>query len=157
MHTVYLEMGGLVPVWAVSHTGHDATENKTALPPIKDHESVYSITAQIKHKIRFIEEHVPADCEVTLVGHSVGCYVIMGILNHFESTSRHFRAYMLFPMMELMYETPNGWLTYIMVAQYGYGQYVQVIFSDFPCSAHISRRSSLVYLAFSLLCCQSPL
>lgn len=48
-------------------------------------ESLYSILGQVRHKVAFIEEHVPADCELTLVGHSVGCFVILQLLKHFDS------------------------------------------------------------------------
>ena len=50
-------------------------------------ESLFSILGQVRHKVAFIEEHVPADCELTLVGHSVGCYVILQLLKHFDSDS----------------------------------------------------------------------
>jgi hypothetical protein len=86
---------------------------------VPGNESLFSLQGQVQHKIRFIEDHVPPDFELTLVGHSMGCHIILSLLKHFESLGKRtgtIKSYMLFPMIEHMYETPNGWWSWIHAA-----------------------------------------
>ena len=67
---------------------------------------LHTVEGQTEHKIRIMEECVPADCAVTLVGHGVGSYMAARILRHFEekkdgdeSRRRITLCIMLFPTM----------------------------------------------------------
>ena len=71
---------------------------------------LHTVEGQTEHKIRIMEECVPADCAVTLVGHGVGCYMAAKILRHFESKKdgnesrrRITLCMMLFPTMTKVY------------------------------------------------------
>ena len=66
-----------------------------------------TLEGQIKHKIAFVQEHVPEDVKLILIGHSIGCYIIMRML---DSIGSHhvLRCFHLFPTIERMAESPKG-------------------------------------------------
>lgn len=68
---------------------------------------MYGLRAQIDHKVRFIRDHVPPDVSLILIGHSIGCYMILNMLEQLPS-SRVLRCFMLFPTIERMAVSPNG-------------------------------------------------
>ncbi len=75
------------------------------------------LRGQIQHKIDFVDAFVPEGTDLTLVGHSIGCKMSLDTMSHFEqSGTRKFsrlRAYFLFPTIERMAMTPNGyWVWY---------------------------------------------
>lgn len=89
---------------------------------------------EIEHKLRFLELKIPQDWTITLVGHSIGCYMILSVLeiltghkcrantnyletsvnndfcaeNDFKLFSRIKKCYFLFPTIERMKISPNG-------------------------------------------------
>ncbi|XP_068236537.1 lipid droplet-associated hydrolase [Palaemon carinicauda] len=94
-------------VWALSHAGHSHTSH---LPfwPSKEH--VYDLDEQVEHKIAFIMDHVPKGTQITLIGHSIGSYIILKLLKAMEAHSdvTFEKNYLLFPTIERMKITPNG-------------------------------------------------
>ena len=46
---------------------------------------MFTLEGQIQHKVCFINEHIPDDTEIVLIGHSVGAYVVLEIMNRVES------------------------------------------------------------------------
>ncbi len=68
---------------------------------------------------------MPADCRLTLLGHSVGCKVAMDIMAvwHREQEDsgtnsvrlENTNALMFFPMIQRMYETRAGFFAWIQV------------------------------------------
>lgn len=95
------------PAWSVSHAGH-------VLPPEDGKQELYkklsyelcSLEGQIRHKVAFIKENIPKDVKLILIGHSIGCYIILKILSQLKH--RMLRCYMLFPTVERMAVSPNG-------------------------------------------------
>ena len=65
-----------------------------------------SLEGQIRHKVAFIKENIPEDVKLILIGHSIGCYIILKILS--QLNHRILRCYMLFPTIERMAVSPNG-------------------------------------------------
>jgi len=91
-------------VWCVSHAGHDALP---AMPNLEDNKHIYSLEGQIKHKLDFLETaELPPDSEITLIGHSMGCHVILQAMKKRAHNIK--AAYFLFPMIERMAQTPQG-------------------------------------------------
>lgn len=92
-------------VFGVSHTGHLYDTNIKSWEPI-------NLLAQINDKIKYIEKHFMAnnDFDVILVGHSIGCYIILEVLNYLDSNykKRIKKAFLLMPTIERMSESPNG-------------------------------------------------
>lgn len=63
------------------------------------------------HKLHFINNYVPNDVELHLIGHSIGAKICLELLSRLASESgenRRASAYLLFPTLERMAETPNG-------------------------------------------------
>lgn len=45
-----------------------------------EEEDVFGLNGQIEHKLGFLSEHVPRDTHLVLIGHSIGCYIILEIM-----------------------------------------------------------------------------
>ena len=104
MLRLWADLKGVDAIWAVSHAGHDP---RPAEPPYHDNKGTYDLQGQIDHKVAFVERAcLPEDAVVTMVGHSMGCYVILKALERIKRST--VRAYFLFPMIERMADTPNG-------------------------------------------------
>ncbi|KAL4218104.1 hypothetical protein ACF0H5_022840 [Mactra antiquata] len=95
-----------IPVWGVSHAGH-------VLPPAGNQPlykklsyEVCSLEGQIRHKVAFIKENIPSNVRLFLIGHSIGCYIILKVLDQLDHPIG--RCFMLFPTIERMALTPNG-------------------------------------------------
>lgn len=43
-------------------------------------EDVFGLNGQIEHKLGFLLEHVPRDTHLILIGHSIGCYIILEMM-----------------------------------------------------------------------------
>ena len=43
------------PIWCVGHAGHDVVDD----PPLSGNEDLFSLEGQIRHKVKFLKEHVP--------------------------------------------------------------------------------------------------
>jgi hypothetical protein len=70
---------------------------------------LYNLEGQVEHKAHFIRNHVPNGTKLHLIGHSVGCYIILNMLKNkmIESHQIHM-SYLLFPAIENIGASPNG-------------------------------------------------
>lgn len=95
-----------VPVWGISHTGHvRQDDNKGLKHPSKDD---CGLEKQILHKIDFLRDEVfPRADKVILIGHSIGCYIILQIMERMQS-DQLVNGILLFPTIERMSSTPQG-------------------------------------------------
>lgn len=41
---------------------------------------MFGLNGQIEHKLAFIRKHVPRETSLVLVGHSIGCYIILEVM-----------------------------------------------------------------------------
>ncbi|KFO36005.1 lipid droplet-associated hydrolase isoform X2 [Fukomys damarensis] len=117
------------PVWVISHAGHVlAPKDKKILttsedPNAQEIKDIYGLRGQIEHKIAFLRSQVPKDVKLILVGHSVGSYMVLQMLKYAPELPV-IRAFLLFPAIERMAETPNGriftpllcWFRYVLYA-----------------------------------------
>lgn len=55
-----------------------------------------------------MEKYVPDDAKVYLIGHSIGSYMALELLNHPSIKSKLIKSYLLFPTIERMATTKNG-------------------------------------------------
>ncbi|XP_028927830.1 lipid droplet-associated hydrolase isoform X3 [Ornithorhynchus anatinus] len=87
----------------------------------KEVDDVFGLNGQVEHKLAFLRNHVPKDRKLILIGHSIGCYVILEMMKrapHLQIV----RSLLLFPTIERMAESPNGkiavpllcWLRYAL-------------------------------------------
>lgn len=67
----------------------------------------YSLKGQIRNKLEFVHRYVPEDVRLILIGHSIGCYMILKMLDDLIP-ERVVRCFLLFPTIERMAATPNG-------------------------------------------------
>jgi len=72
--------------------------------------NLYTLKGQVEHKLRFIEEYIPDNCDLYLVGHSIGSKIISELLKDSVMANRVCvkRSVFLFPTLQKMRETPNG-------------------------------------------------
>jgi predicted alpha/beta hydrolase family esterase len=80
-------------VIGISHTGH-LYDNK-----IKNWQPINLLT-QINHKIEYIEKNLlNDDVNVVLIGHSIGCYIILEVLNYLNQDLKKKikKAFLLMP------------------------------------------------------------
>jgi hypothetical protein len=79
------------PIIGISHTGHLFDDH------LKDWQAV-DLQTQIQHKVKFIKNHLLGDQALSLgvdnktkfilVGHSIGCHVILQILNQLDAETK---------------------------------------------------------------------
>lgn len=104
-----------VDVCVVSHAGHSpgvrrssrsAAVKQEATPP-PEARDWFDLEEQVAHKMAYLEHRVQGREELYLVGHSIGCYMILQMLDRLPSLLVK-KAVLLFPTIERMSETPNG-------------------------------------------------
>ncbi|XP_012153688.1 lipid droplet associated hydrolase sturkopf [Megachile rotundata] len=99
-----------VPVWVVGHAGHVHPPDNLSvtMPSTSAWHTHYGLMAQIEHKKEFIKKYVPKDAKLHLVGHSIGCWIILNMLKDELIAEQVVKCYMLFPTIEHMAKTRNG-------------------------------------------------
>lgn len=68
-----------------------------------------TVDEQVEHKISFVNEFVPSDKHVVLIGHSVGAYMVLKMLESKRVERMVCRSILLFPTIENIRNTPNGY------------------------------------------------
>ena len=115
--------------------GHDDPPESSLreVPQLKGNEELFDLDGQIRHKIEFIEKYVPAGVKVHLMGHSIGAWMILQILQHESVRKRVKKCYLLFPTVERMIESSNGWIfTKIALPLYSVFGFLIIFFNRFP-------------------------
>ncbi|XP_067931709.1 lipid droplet-associated hydrolase-like [Watersipora subatra] len=103
MSTLHKESGW--PVWGLSHAGHSVIPKHVGWKaPLSE---VFTMKGQIEHKVRFIDEHVPKDVKMVLIGHSIGAQFVLEVMERLYS-DRVIQGMLLFPTLEKMAESPRG-------------------------------------------------
>ncbi|KAF7201027.1 lipid droplet-associated hydrolase [Nothobranchius furzeri] len=116
------------PVWAVSHAGHcdppesmDMVEDASAA----ERDDVLGLNGQVEHKLAFLRRHVPIGTRLVLVGHSIGCYMILEMLKR-NPELKVLKAILLFPTIERMAQSPQGKVMTPVLCQMRYLAYLPV-------------------------------
>uniref|UniRef100_D3TPK1 Lipid droplet-associated hydrolase n=1 Tax=Glossina morsitans morsitans TaxID=37546 RepID=D3TPK1_GLOMM len=101
-----------MPVWVVGHLGHENPPETSLreVPQLKGNEELFDLDSQVRHKIEFIEKYVPEHTKIHLIGHSIGAWMVLQILRNESVHKRIKKCYLLFPTIERMIESPNGWV-----------------------------------------------
>ncbi|XP_028846938.1 lipid droplet-associated hydrolase isoform X1 [Denticeps clupeoides] len=110
METIYQSLGRRCAVWAVSHAGHCTppdTMDMVKDPSVLESGDVFGLNGQIEHKLAFLLEHVPRNVNLVLVGHSIGCYIILELMKR-DPELKVLKSLLLFPTIERMAATPQG-------------------------------------------------
>ena len=100
-------------IWTIAHAGHENPKG-SSLPDLNENPDLFSLQANIQHKVDFIKTYIdPKKTEVILVGHSIGCKMVIEIM---KSEVVDFKmGCLLFPMIERMKFTPAGKRTWKLV------------------------------------------
>ncbi|XP_030386262.1 lipid droplet-associated hydrolase [Scaptodrosophila lebanonensis] len=124
--------GANLPVWVIGHAGHDDPPESSIreVPQLSGNEEIFNLDGQIKHKIEFIEKYVPRNVKIHLIGHSIGAWMILQLLRENSIRDRVKKCYMLFPTVEKMMESPNGWV-FTKIAMPLYSVFGYVFFTFF--------------------------
>ncbi|CAJ1074179.1 lipid droplet-associated hydrolase [Xyrichtys novacula] len=136
MQTIHSMFGYQHPVWAVSHAGHCAPPD--SMDMVEDSSSaaemdVFGLNGQIEHKLEFLSKYVPKETSLVLVGHSIGCYIILKMMKRD-------------PELKRMAQTPQGKVMTPVLCQMRYVAYLPVfLLSLLP----EGLKTSLVKLIFS--------
>lgn len=79
-----------------------------------------TLSEQVSDRLKFLETkllqdddiqaHVSESARLIFIGHSIGCYTILEVLDQMSSQMRErvSKAFLLMPTIEYMRETPNG-------------------------------------------------
>ncbi len=113
--TRLFDMGnGAYDVAIVSHAGHSpgftrptANQESGSIDVSEQTQDWFGLEDQIAHKLAFINEQASEKDSLYLVGHSIGCYMILQMLRVL-SPARIKKAIFLFPTIERMLQSPNG-------------------------------------------------
>ncbi|XP_028635231.1 lipid droplet-associated hydrolase [Grammomys surdaster] len=110
---LYSLMKSRFPVWIISHAGCSfiPKDKKILTAPQESNaqkiEDIYGLNGQIEHKVAFLRAHVPKDVKLVLIGHSVGSYIALQVMDRAPDLPV-VHAFLLFPTIERMSESPNG-------------------------------------------------
>ncbi|XP_076257388.1 lipid droplet associated hydrolase sturkopf isoform X2 [Rhynchophorus ferrugineus] len=97
-----------IPVWCVGHAGHNFSDKSVTFPKFDDNKHLYGLSGQVEHKLEFFNKYVPENAQVYLIGHSIGAYMCLEILENISIKNKVENAYLLFPTIEYMAESENG-------------------------------------------------
>ena len=74
----------------------------------------YCLQDQVQHKLAYIEQEAAERKSLILIGHSIGCLIVLRMLQHLSS-ARVLKVVLLFPVIEHVARTPNAhsWTSYL--------------------------------------------
>uniref|UniRef100_U5EJC0 Lipid droplet-associated hydrolase n=1 Tax=Corethrella appendiculata TaxID=1370023 RepID=U5EJC0_9DIPT len=108
-----------IPVWVIGHAGHDEEPEsvyKKKVPILAGNEELFNLDAQIKHKVDFIRKYVKPGVKIHLIGHSIGAWIVLELLKIEDIRDKVQHCYLLFPTIERMAESSNGFILTKLVA-----------------------------------------
>lgn len=132
---VHRQLNCEMPVWVIGHLGHDdpPPQSIREVPPLVGNEAIFDLENQVKHKLNFIETYVPKNVKIHLMGHSIGAWMVLQLLKHDIIKTRIQKCYLLFPTVERMVESNNGWLfTNIVLPLYIVFGFLLTFFARLP-------------------------
>ncbi|KAJ8333050.1 hypothetical protein SKAU_G00419460, partial [Synaphobranchus kaupii] len=97
----------------------------TAESPLMRIEDVFGLNGQVEHKLAFLREHVPRDTKLVLIGHSIGCYIILEMMKR-DPELQVVKSVLLFPTIERMAATPQGRVMTPVLCRLRYVAYIPV-------------------------------
>ncbi|XP_067840446.1 lipid droplet-associated hydrolase isoform X2 [Heptranchias perlo] len=118
------------PIWAISHAGHCIPPEGMEMVEDIELEDVFGLNGQIEHKLTFLRKNVPKDVKLVLIGHSIGCHMILEMMKR-EPELQVLKAVLLFPTIERMAESPQGKLMTPVLCKLRFLMYVPIYFLSF--------------------------
>ncbi|XP_072354972.1 lipid droplet-associated hydrolase isoform X1 [Scyliorhinus torazame] len=130
MQILYKILNQRYPIWAVSHAGHCVPPEDMEMMEDIELEDVFGLNGQIEHKLTFLRKNVPKDIKLVLIGHSIGCHMILEMMKR-EPKLQVLKAVLLFPTIERMAESPQGKLMTPVLCKLRFLMYVPIYFLSF--------------------------
>ena len=90
-----------LPVIALSHVGQIREGIERFRRPL-------TVRKLVEHKVDFVENVIPQDVQVVLIGHSIGTFIATQVMRLVERRERVVHAVLLMPVLEKFTQTP-GW------------------------------------------------
>jgi len=106
MAAIHENLKGKFVIWGIGHGGHEQPSG-VDLPCINKYPDLFTLDGQIKHKISFIDSYVTSGVKLHLIGHSIGGKIAAELVKHY-CNDYDINAYLLFPTLERMAQTPSG-------------------------------------------------
>ncbi|XP_023935786.2 lipid droplet-associated hydrolase [Bicyclus anynana] len=92
----------LMPVCVIGHAGHEESLDKNS-------KYLFNLKDQLEHKLDLIENYIHKNCKIHLIGHSIGAWMIIEILEkHNHLVERVSSVNLLFPTIQKMAVSQNG-------------------------------------------------
>ncbi|XP_075983053.1 lipid droplet-associated hydrolase-like [Anticarsia gemmatalis] len=93
-----------LPVCVLGHAGHDTIDKAKHIKP-----NLYNLDSQIEHKLDFIVKHIDKDSKFHIIGHSIGAWMLVELLNKNDYLiERICSVNLLFPTLQKFSDTTNG-------------------------------------------------
>ncbi|XP_055491367.1 lipid droplet-associated hydrolase isoform X4 [Leucoraja erinacea] len=118
------------PIWAISHAGHCIPPEDMEMMEDTELADVFGLNGQIEHKLDFLRKKVPKDTKLVLIGHSIGCHMILEMMKQ-EPELQVLKAILLFPTIERMAESPQGKVLTPILRNLRFLVYVPIYFLSF--------------------------
>lgn len=115
--------------------GHDnpPANSLRQVPQLEGNEELFDLEAQIIHKMVFVDRFVPDNAKIHLIGHSIGAWMVLQMLENNKLRRRVSKCYLLFPTIERMIDSPNGWMfTKIVLPLYSVFGFMIKLFDSLP-------------------------
>ncbi|XP_034830421.1 lipid droplet-associated hydrolase [Maniola hyperantus] len=91
-----------IPVCIIGHAGHEESLDK-------NNKHLFNLNDQLLHKLDLIENHIDKNSKIHLIGHSIGAWMILELLQkHSQLDDRISSVNLLFPTIQKMAESRNG-------------------------------------------------
>ena len=108
--SLYSKLG--IPVVGISHAYHQRESLTGSWSSRLFLTDVYNLQQQIQHKIDFIDDYFDQNTEVLLIGHSIGAYICLKMMQHSRNSgnlNKNFaHSFLLMPTVERMRVSPKG-------------------------------------------------
>lgn len=99
----------------------------------------YTLQGQISNKVTCIKDTISASTKLFLIGHSIGCYMILHMLKQLDS-NRVLKCFQLFPTVERMALSPKGQTTTPMLRYFRWAAWPIVALPYFFIPDFVKRR-----------------
>lgn len=97
-----------LPLCIIGHAGHDVVPDEQS-SVLKGQEHLFHLEGQLKHKLELINNYIDKQSKLHLIGHSIGCWLILELLRDNENLVMRLKSVnLLFPTLQKMAETRNG-------------------------------------------------
>jgi len=104
--------------WVVCHAGHEMPTGRE-LELSSGMNTMYDVTAQVKHKQNVIRSYVPQGSKLFVIAHSFGAKVTLEMMKDKEIEEKVTKAFMMFPTVERIADAPNARFIGPMVRYFG--------------------------------------